>query len=64
MVLQVSQRLRQPLWLNPTNFERHYETRLALPCPVLTNLNPAQIARFEEQSTSPIGVDLEVQSTR
>jgi penicillin-binding protein 2 len=64
VVLQVSQRLRQPLWLNPTNFERHYETRLALPCPVLTNLNPAQIARFEEQSTSRTGVDLELQSTR
>jgi len=64
VVLQVSQRLRQPLWLNPTNFERHYETRLALPCPILTNINAAQIARFEEQSTSPIGVDLEVQSTR
>lgn len=64
VVQQVSQRLRQPLWLNPTNFERHYETRLALPCPVLTNLNSAQIALFEEQSTSPIGVDLEVQSTR
>jgi penicillin-binding protein 2 len=64
VVLQVNQRLRQPLWLNPTNFERHYETRLALPCPVLTNLNAAQIARFEEQSTSRIGVDLELQSTR
>jgi penicillin-binding protein 2 len=64
VVLQVSQRLRQPLWLNPTNFERHYETRLALPCPILTNLNPVQIARFEEQSTSPIGVDLEIQSMR
>ena len=33
VVAQVSQRLRQPLWLNPTNFERHFETRLALPCP-------------------------------
>jgi penicillin-binding protein 2 len=64
VVLQVSQRLRQPLWLNPTNFERHYETRLALPCPVLMNLTATQIARFEEQSTSPIGVDLEIQSTR
>jgi penicillin-binding protein 2 len=64
VVLQVSQRLRQPLSLNPTNFERHYETRLALPCPVLMNLSPTQIARFEEQSTSPIGVDLEIQSTR
>ena len=31
---------------------------------MLTNLNPAQIALFEEQSTSPMGVDLEVQSTR
>ena len=62
--MQVSQRLRQPLWLNPTNFERHYLTRLALPFPVVTNLTPAQIALFEEQSTSPMGVDLEVQSTR
>jgi penicillin-binding protein 2 len=64
VVAQVSQRLGQPLWLNPTNFERHYETRLALPCPVVTNLNSTQIARFEEQSTSPMGVDLEIQSTR
>ncbi|MGO8931455.1 MAG: peptidoglycan D,D-transpeptidase FtsI family protein [Limisphaerales bacterium] len=64
VVMQVGQRLGQPLWLNPTNFERHYKTRLTLPCPVLTNLNSAQIARFEEQSTSPIGVDLDIQSTR
>ncbi len=64
VVSQVSQRLRQPLSLNPTNFERHYETRLALPYPVLTDLTPAQIALFEEQSTSPMGVDLEIQSTR
>jgi penicillin-binding protein 2 len=64
VVMQVSQRLRQPLWLNPTNFERHFETRLALPYPVLTNLNAAQIALFEEQSSSQMGVDLEVQSTR
>jgi penicillin-binding protein 2 len=64
VVSQVGLRLRQPLSLNATNFEHHYETRLVLPCPVLTNLNPAQIALFEEQSTSPMGVDLEVQSTR
>jgi penicillin-binding protein 2 len=64
VVSRISLRLQQPLSLNPTNFERHYETRLALPCPVLRDLNPAQIARFEEQSTSPMGVDLEVQSTR
>jgi penicillin-binding protein 2 len=64
VVAQVSYRLRQPLSLNRTNFERHYETRLALPFPVLANLNPMQIARFEEQSGSQMGVDLEIQSTR
>jgi penicillin-binding protein 2 len=64
VVMQVSYRLRQSLLLNPTNFARHYETRLALPCPVLTNLNPVQIALFEEQSSNRMGVDLEVQSTR
>jgi len=63
-VMQVSQRLQKPLWLDRTNFERHYETRLALPYAVLANLDTASIARFEEQSTSPLGVDLEVQSTR
>ncbi|MCX6916811.1 MAG: hypothetical protein NT167_27830, partial [Verrucomicrobia bacterium] len=64
VVSQVSLRLRQPLSLNATNFERHYEKRLTLPCPVLRDLNPTQIARFEEQSINPMGVDLEVQSTR
>ena len=64
VVMQISQRLQQPLWLEATNFERHYQTRLALPYPIATNLNPNQIARFEEQSTSPMGVDLEIQSAR
>ena len=31
---------------------------------MLRDLNPTQIARFEEQSINPMGVDLEVQSTR
>ncbi len=64
VVAQVGERLGQPLSLEPTNFLRHYKTRLALPYPVLVNLDPTNIARFEEQSTSPLGVDLEVQSTR
>ena len=64
VVAQVSQRLQKPLWLDRTNFERHYETRLALPFAVMGNLDQTSIARFEEQSTSPLGVDLEVQSTR
>ena len=64
VILQVSRRLEQPLVIDLTNFERHYETRLALPYTVLENLDPTNIARFEEQSTSPLGVDLDVQSTR
>ncbi len=64
VVWQVSQHLRVPLALNQTNFERHYDTRLALPFPVLQNLDATNIARFEEQATSPLGVDLEIQSTR
>src|SRR5258706_1318877 len=64
VVVQVSQRVQQPISLDATNFERHYQTRLALPYPVLTNLNSLQIARFDEQSTTRMGVDLEVQSTR
>ena len=64
VVAQISHRLQLPLSLNATNFERHYETRLALPFPVLTDLSATNIARFEEQSSSLIGVDLEVQSTR
>jgi penicillin-binding protein 2 len=64
VVAQVSERLCVPLSLNPTNFEKHFNGRLALPFPIATNLNSSQIARFEEQTTSPIGVDLDIQSLR
>ena len=64
VVMQVSQRLQQPVSFEWARFERHYETRLALPYPVVENLDPTNIARFEEQSTSPMGVDLQLQSTR
>jgi penicillin-binding protein 2 len=64
VVMQISQRLGQPLVLNATNFQRHYETRLALPFPIVTNLNSVQMAIFSEQCASPMGADLEIQSTR
>jgi penicillin-binding protein 2 len=63
-IAQISERIQQPLSLDATNFERHYETRLALPFPVMQNLSSSQIARLEEQTTSALGVDLDVQSTR
>src|SRR5205085_6981637 len=64
VVQQVSHRLQQPLELDPVKFERHYETRLVLPLPIAPNLDPTNLARFEEQSISPLGVDLETQSLR
>jgi penicillin-binding protein 2 len=63
-VFQVSEWLHQPLSLNLTNVERHYQARLALPYAVLTGLDPTQVARFEEHAGGHVGVDVEVQSTR
>jgi penicillin-binding protein 2 len=64
VVMQISHRLQQPVEFQPAKFERHYQTRLALPYPFIENLDPTNIARFEEQATTPMGADLEVQSTR
>jgi len=64
VVIQVSQRLQQSIPFELAKFERHYDTRLALPYPIVENLDATNIARFEEQSTSTLGVDLDVQSTR
>jgi penicillin-binding protein 2 len=64
VVEQVSQRLGQPLTLDAAVFNRHYETRLALPYTVLPNLNDAQIARFEEQYSGGLGVVLDLQPAR
>ena len=63
-VARVGQKMGQPLALNETRFMRDYETRLALPVTILTNLNESQIARFEEQYAGGMGVDLAVQSER
>ena len=64
LVAQMSQKLQQPLALNPKDFERAYETRLALPYPILQNLDDAQIARFEENFSGGFGADLELQPAR
>jgi penicillin-binding protein 2 len=64
VVAEISRRLNQPLTLNPTNFQKHYDQSLALPLPIATNLSPSQIAVFAEQCTEQVGVDLSVQSTR
>jgi penicillin-binding protein 2 len=64
LVAQMSQTLQQPLALDAKDFERAYETRLALPYPILKNLNDVQIARIEEKFTGGLGTDLELESAR
>ena len=64
VITQVGQKMGQPLALNEAQFTRDYDTRLALPVTILANLNEAQIARFEEQYSGGMGVDLAVQSER
>jgi len=64
VVTQIGQKLGQPLSLNPTNFERDYETRLAMPYTVVPNATPAQVARFEEQFTGVPGADVDLQPVR
>lgn len=60
----VCARLGAPFSLNQTNFELHYQWQLAMPLPLVTNLNQRQIAIFQEQFGAESGLDLEMQSTR
>ncbi len=64
MAAQISLRLQEPLAWDDANFLRHYSNSLALPYPVLKNLDSNRIARFEEQCNGMPGVDLVAQSTR
>ena len=64
MVAQIGERLHLALSLNSTNFEKHYNESLFAPMPVCTNLGPAQIALFSEQSASLPAAEIEMQSSR
>jgi len=56
--------LEHPVQLEPAEFHRHYEERLALPLPVLQNLNSNQVARLQELTGMPPGLDLDIQPMR
>lgn len=64
VVKEIGQWLGQPQSLDETQFNRHYETRLALPYPLVSDLDEAQIARFEEQYPGGLGVELDLQAAR
>jgi penicillin-binding protein 2 len=56
--------LDQTLALSETEFRKHYDQRRALPLPVATDLEQAQLAKFLEQSAALPGCDLEAQPAR
>ncbi len=64
IVWQVSQEVGEPVPLDYRDFQRHYNSRLSLPYPILDNLNPQQVARFQEQPNNLPGVELEIQPAR
>ncbi len=64
VVVQVAQKLGQPLTLDPKDFEKRYNQQRALPYPILKNLDDDQIARIEEGLTNGIGVELDLLPTR
>src|SRR3954464_12971369 len=64
VVNQLSEIVQQPLFVTREQFLKHYTNQLALPMPILVNLTPQQVARYQEQANTPPGVDLEIQPLR
>src|SRR2546426_2219172 len=56
--------VQQPVSLDFAHFMHHYTNQLALPLPIMTNLTPTQVARFQEQPSTLPGLDLDIQPTR
>jgi len=65
VVEKVGTQLQKPLSLDFKDFAQHYIKNRAMPYPILEDIDANEVARFEEQNTSPTnGVDLEVESSR
>jgi penicillin-binding protein 2 len=61
---QLSVVLAQPVPLDYATFAKHYRNQLALPLPLLTNLDSNQVARFQEHPFRAPGLDLVVHPYR
>lgn len=64
IVQRIAGIVQQPAAFTFEDFMKHYSSQLALPLPVFLNLNENQVARLLESSSTPPGVDLEIQPTR
>ena len=63
-VTAVSSGLGLPLSVSEEGFLRHYRQALALPLPLVDNLDSSQMALFFERCRGVPGIDLEVQAVR
>jgi penicillin-binding protein 2 len=64
VVAYLARTIGEPITLDYERFTRHYSEQLALPLTVMSNLNPAQVARFQEQPSTMPGLDLDIQPAR
>jgi len=64
VVADISRKMGEPIPFDKAKFTRHYATELAMPFPILQNLDAGQIARFQENFTGGLGADLELQTMR
>lgn len=63
-ITAVSTGLGVPLPVSEDGFLRHYRQALALPLPIVDNLDASQMALFFERCRGIPGIDLEVQAVR
>jgi penicillin-binding protein 2 len=61
---KMSQTIGRPLTFDYKSFYRAYESSLYVPYPIAQALDPQEVARFEENYSGALGVDLDVQTTR
>jgi penicillin-binding protein 2 len=64
LVAQMIRTMQQPLALDAKNFERAYTNSPYVPFPILSDMTGDQIARFEENFSGGLGVNLDLQSAR
>jgi penicillin-binding protein 2 len=64
VVSSVGVAMGEALSLDQDQFHRHYQSQLALPLTIMTEITPEQVARFHERVVNSPGVDIEMQPLR
>ncbi|MEO8426809.1 MAG: penicillin-binding protein 2 [Verrucomicrobiota bacterium] len=64
LVQKLSLVMQQPIAFSENQFRKHYEHWTYAPLPLLTNLAPEQVARFQENSSKTPALNLEIQPVR